>query len=94
MVMFAKDIMTPNVITVGPDDSLESIANLLIEKRISAVPVVNDDDELIGIVSEGDLVHRVRGDYKLPRSWWLTLIGDPSGDPKRSLVPTPEPPTH
>ncbi len=83
--MFAKDIMTPNVITVGPDDSLESIANLLIEKRISAVPVVSDDDELIGIVSEGDLVHRVRGDFELPRSWWLSLIGDPSDRPREYI---------
>nr|HIL76025.1 CBS domain-containing protein [Rhodospirillales bacterium] len=83
--MFAKDIMTPNVITVGPDDSLESIANLLIENRISAVPVVNDEEELIGIVSEGDLVHRVRGDFKLPRSWWLSLIGDPGDSPKEYI---------
>ena len=80
--MFAKDIMTPNVITVGPDSSITDIANLLIEKRISATPVVNEDEELLGIVSEGDLVHRVRGDHQLPRSWWLSLLGDPNDVPR------------
>jgi CBS-domain-containing membrane protein len=83
--MFAKDIMTLNVITVGPDLPISDIAKLLIERRISAVPVVDDSNQLLGIVSEGDLVHRIRGDHELPRSWWLSLIGDPSDEPQEYI---------
>jgi len=79
--MFAKDIMTPNVISVSPGDSVTDIAKLLIDRRISAAPVVDGEEKLIGIVSEGDLVHRVLGDHEQPRSWWLRLLGDPSDNP-------------
>ena len=83
--MFAKDIMTLNVITVGPDTPINEIAKLLIERRISAAPVVDEDNQLVGIVSEGDLVHRIRGDHEMPRSWWLSLIGDPSDVPREYI---------
>ena len=83
--MFAKDIMTTNVITVGPDEPVADIARLLIERGISAVPVVDVDGTLHGIVSEGDLVHRIRGDHELPRSWWLSLLGDPKDTPQEYL---------
>lgn len=83
--MFANDLMTNMVITVGPNMSLNEIAKLLIKRRISAVPVVDKDEKLLGIVSEGDLVHRIRGDQELPRSWWLSLIGDPNDIPKEFI---------
>jgi len=83
--MFANDIMTNTVITVGPDRPLKEIAQLLIKHRISAVPVINEDKKLMGIVSEGDLVHRIRGDHELPRSWWLSLIGDLNDIPKEFI---------
>jgi CBS domain-containing protein len=80
--MLARDVMTNAVITVGPDEPLDDIAKLLIMRHISAVPVVDGNSELLGIVSEGDLVHRVRGDHQLPRSWWLNLFGDPDDEPR------------
>ncbi len=83
--MFAKDIMTVNVITVDPDTPINEVAKLLIERRISAAPVVDGDNKLIGIVSEGDLVHRVRGDHQGNRSWWLSLIGDPQDEPQEYI---------
>ncbi|MBT3915939.1 MAG: CBS domain-containing protein [Rhodospirillaceae bacterium] len=83
--MFAKDIMTVNVITVDPDAPINEIAKLLIERRISAAPVVDKDNKLIGIVSEGDLVHRIRGDHQGSRSWWLSLIGDPQDEPQEYI---------
>jgi CBS domain-containing protein len=55
--MKAKDIMTSPVITAGPDTPVGEIAALLFERRISAVPVV-EDGRLVGIVSEADLLHR------------------------------------
>jgi CBS domain-containing protein len=53
----AKDIMTTDIVTVGPDTTVRRIAQLLSEKHISAVPVL-DRGSLLGIVSEGDLIER------------------------------------
>jgi CBS domain-containing protein len=57
--MRAIDVMTVNVITVDPDTSVQEVAQLLSERGISGVPVVDAADRLVGIVSEGDLLHRV-----------------------------------
>jgi CBS domain-containing protein len=54
--MRAKDIMTTPVITVAPTTPLKDVANTLIHRQINAVPVVNEANELIGMVSEADLV--------------------------------------
>jgi CBS domain-containing protein len=78
-MMRAMDVMTTGVITVDPDMSVQNIAKLLSERGISGVPVVDAADRLVGIVSEGDLLHRVEtGTERLPgrpRSWWLDTIG-------------------
>lgn len=74
--MKAKDIMTSPVITVGPDTTVSEIAALLFERRISAVPVV-EDGRLVGMVSEADLLHRheIGTDRIAPSgSWWLRLF--------------------
>ena len=83
--MRAIDVMTVNVITVDPDTSVQEVAQLLSERGISGVPVVDAADRLIGIVSEGDLLHRVEtGTERRPErltgrrsSWWLDTIGSP-----------------
>jgi len=56
--MRATDVMTAHVITVSPATSVQDLAVLLSERGISGVPVVDDAGQLIGIVSEGDLLHR------------------------------------
>lgn len=73
--MIAKDVMTAKVVAVGPDTTVSDIAKLLVEKRISAVPVVDAAQRVIGIVSEGDLMHRPEsGTEKRRGSWWLQLF--------------------
>jgi CBS domain-containing protein len=72
--MKAADVMATNVITVRPDTPVAKIAEVLLANRISAVPVVNDKDALVGIVSEGDLIHRVEAGTERHRSWWLELL--------------------
>jgi CBS domain-containing protein len=57
-MLTAKDIMTKDVITVKPDTSIEELASLLIENRISGAPVVDDSENLYGIVTENDLISR------------------------------------
>ncbi|MDN7131633.1 CBS domain-containing protein [Halomonas sp. MC140] len=80
--MQAIDIMTPKVISVSPDAEVREIAQLLINNRISAVPVVDDEHRVIGIVSEGDLMRQLKNDDDGPQSWWLSLVsgGKDPGD--------------
>ncbi len=52
----AKDIMTRNVITANPETTIEKLARTLIEHRISGAPVVDEDGNLYGIVTENDLI--------------------------------------
>jgi len=73
--MKAKDVMTTKVVTVGPDMPVNAIAALFLERHISAVPVIDDDRRILGIVSEGDLMRR--GTAERPRSsWWLAAFGN------------------
>lgn len=74
-MMNAKDVMTAKVISVGPETSVTDIARLLVEKRISAVPVVSPDGQVLGMVSESDLMHRPESKTEKRRgSWWLRLF--------------------
>lgn len=72
--MQAQDIMTTNVITVAPDASVQDVARLLIENRISAVPVVDNSRRVVGIVSEGDLMRRAESGTERQSSWWLSWL--------------------
>ncbi|HEY7457248.1 MAG TPA: CBS domain-containing protein [Xanthobacteraceae bacterium] len=68
--MRAADIMTPNVITVGPEDAVQDVARLLLRNQISGAPVVDARGAIIGVVSEGDLMRRAEIDTDEKRSWW------------------------
>jgi CBS domain-containing protein len=80
--MRARDVMTTDVVTVGPDATVSEIAALLIQRRISAVPVL-DGGKLIGIVSEGDLMRRPETDTEPGTSPWLSLFTGPGVVPNR-----------
>jgi CBS domain-containing protein len=74
--MRAMDVMTTDVITVDPDTTVQALAALLAERGISGAPVVDSSGRLVGIVSEGDLLHRAeigtaRRHRERRRSWWL-----------------------
>ncbi len=60
--MQAKDVMTTNVVTVQIGTGVPEIARLLLKHRISAVAVVDADQRILGIVSEGDLMRRTETD--------------------------------
>ncbi|ODV12983.1 MAG: hypothetical protein ABT20_03180 [Rubrivivax sp. SCN 70-15] len=75
--MQAKDVMTTAVVTVSPDTLVTEIAQRLVERRISAVPVVDDEGRPVGIVSEGDLMRRPEIEGQRHPSWWLSLVADP-----------------
>jgi CBS domain-containing protein len=72
--MRAMDVMTSEVITVTEDTSVQSVAKLMAEHGISALPVVDRDNRVIGMVSEGDLLHRAETGTERRRSWWLEMM--------------------
>lgn len=57
--MNARDIMTRNVITVAPNVSIRRLIQLLQKEEITGAPVVDENDNLVGIVSEGDILQAV-----------------------------------
>jgi CBS domain-containing protein len=72
--MRASDIMVKDVITVHPDANIQEVAEILVSKRISGLPVVDAHGRLVGIVSEGDLLRRAESGTEHERSWWLKLL--------------------
>ena len=72
--MRAMDVMTSKVITVDENASVIAIAKLLAERGISAVPVVDRENRVIGMVSEGDLLHRAETGTERRQSWWLEMM--------------------
>jgi CBS domain-containing protein len=75
--MKAKDVMTPNVVTVNENTAVEEVAQTLLKWRISAVPVIDVNGGLVGIVSEGDLVRRAESGRERVPPWWLETLADP-----------------
>jgi CBS domain-containing protein len=59
--MNVRDVMTRDVVTVRPEWSLKSVAAILAARGISGAPVVARDGEVIGVVSEGDILFKERG---------------------------------
>lgn len=74
--MKARDAMTADVVSVGPDLSTRKVAQLLSTHGISAVPVVDAAGAPIGMISEGDLIGRSDDDRRARRDWWLTLLAE------------------
>ena len=72
--MRAMDVMTSGVITVGENASVQEVAKLMADNGISAVPVVDRDHRVIGMVGEGDLLHRAETGTERSRSWWLEMV--------------------
>jgi CBS domain-containing protein len=71
--------MVANVVTVHPDTRVEDVAELLLRYRISAVPVVGSGGEVLGIVSEGDLINRPESGTERRKPWWLDALASNEG---------------
>jgi CBS domain-containing protein len=72
--MKALDVMVCDVVTVRPDDSVAEAVRLLAEHDVSALPVVDNDDNVVGVISEADLVHREELGTEKHRAWWLEAV--------------------
>jgi CBS domain-containing protein len=75
--MRVRDVMTKDVTTVAPDSDLRDVATLLVQKRISGVPVV-EEARVVGVVSEQDILFKERPSDNLHRGVlaWLLDEGD------------------
>lgn len=72
--MLARDVMTKNVATVRPDTPVDAVARILLDHRISGVPVVDATGTPIGVVSEWDLVGQHSADRVARREEWLARL--------------------
>ena len=68
--LLAKDVMVKKVITIKKDSSVNELSELLVKKKISGVPVVDESGNLVGIATEGDLIIR-DADLHFPRYFKL-----------------------
>jgi len=75
-VLQAADVMTGWVATVSPDATVQEAAQMMIERRVSGLPVVNRNERVVGIVSEGDLMRRTEIGTAARRTSWLQRLLD------------------
>jgi CBS domain-containing protein len=68
--MRARDVMVRAVATTTPETTVEKVARLMINLRISGVPVLDKNGQLVGIVTEGDLLRRAETGTERRRSRW------------------------
>lgn len=73
--MNVRDVMTPAPATVGPDAPLKDVAQLLMERRISGVPVVDEAGAVLGVISEGDFLLKEAQGAEQHRTLWARLWG-------------------
>jgi CBS domain-containing protein len=79
----ARDLMTADVVTVPPSTPVIAMARLLAERGISAVPVVEADGRVAGIVTEADLIRRLAGEDDKPAGWLASMFANPARDADR-----------
>ncbi|MGA3308690.1 MAG: CBS domain-containing protein [Xanthobacteraceae bacterium] len=83
--MKAMDVMVRDVVTVKPDDTVaeatvkpdDTVAEavkLLAEHDVSALPVIDDDENVVGVISEADLLHREEIGTEKQRPWWVEAV--------------------
>jgi CBS domain-containing protein len=75
--MNARDIMSQPVVTVTPDTTIAEAAELMITRRISGLPVVDETGAVVGLVTEGDLLRRAETGTEKRHSRWAELLLGP-----------------
>ncbi|MCM0020532.1 MAG: CBS domain-containing protein, partial [Tagaea sp.] len=74
MNISAKDIMSTKIASIAPDASARMAAKTMLKRKVSALLVLDSKRRLLGVISEGDLVHRIELDTRKKGSWWLNLL--------------------
>ncbi|MEZ5931683.1 MAG: CBS domain-containing protein [Alphaproteobacteria bacterium] len=85
MMKTAADVMTTDVLTVTPDTPVTEVAGLLVNNRITAVPVVSREGQLLGMVSEDELIRSAEAHREPDQAWWLTLLTSTTAELKEFM---------
>jgi CBS domain-containing protein len=75
--MKAEDVMIRNVISIDPDATVLQAARIMLQHRISGLPVIRKDGRLVGVISEGDFLRRRETKIEHRRSRWLEFLMGP-----------------
>jgi CBS domain-containing protein len=72
--MRARDIMTPDPVTVPPETPLAAVATLMADRGISGLPVVEESGRLVGVITDGDLMRRLAAKEEEAPSFLASLL--------------------
>ena len=86
--MKVKELMTTEVVTVAPETSLKDVAELLARNRIAGVPVCNAQGEVLGVVSEADILWKEIGLEEAPRGILDRILDSAYGGTQRAKALT------
>jgi len=75
--MKASDVMTRDVVSVGPDSSILDAVRLMLQHKISGLPVIDGSGALVGIVTEGDFLRRAETGTQRKRARWIEFLVGP-----------------
>jgi CBS domain-containing protein len=75
--MLVKDVMTQNVICIQANEPVVKAARLMLQNRVSGLPVVDPNNELVGIVTEGDFLRRSEIGTQRRRPKWIEFLLGP-----------------
>ncbi len=72
----AHQAMTRDILTVGPEETVTDVARKMAERSVSAVPVVDEEGVLLGMLSEGDLLRHYGADHQRKRAWFIEQLAE------------------
>ena len=75
--MKARDVMTSPVVSVEPEDSVLQAVRIMLQRRVSGLPVIDGNGRLVGIVTEGDFLRRAETETQRQRARWLEFLVGP-----------------
>jgi len=75
--MKASDVMSRNIVSIGRDAAIAEAIRLMLDNQISGLPVIDTAGRLVGILTEGDLLHRSETGTERHRPRWLEILMGP-----------------
>ena len=84
--MRVEQIMTRDVLTIGPEAEVRDVARIFVEHGISGLPVCGAQREVLGVVSEGDILFKEQGPAETERPLWHRLGGKSATETRKALA--------
>ena len=72
--MKAKDVMTSPVLSIDPDSSVLQAVQVMLQRHISGLPVLDREGRLVGMITEGDFLRRAETGTQRRRPRWLKYV--------------------